>query len=72
MTRMSLPAPTPRTVRLRLRPFDDADAKDLFAMHSSAYVLRYWDAPPRATWHLPACWRTSGSCAKERCAKTAS
>jgi len=34
------------TDRLRLRPFDDADANDLFALHSSAYVLRYWDAPP--------------------------
>jgi RimJ/RimL family protein N-acetyltransferase len=43
---MSLPAPTLYTARLRLRPFDDADADDLFALHSSAYVLRYWDAPP--------------------------
>ncbi len=34
------------TARLRLRPFDDADANDLFALHSNAYVLRYWDAPP--------------------------
>ena len=41
-----LPAPTLHTARLRLRPFDDADADDLFALHSSAYVLRYWDAPP--------------------------
>jgi len=46
MRRMSLPTPTLHTVRLRLRPFDDADADDLFALHSSAYVLRYWDAPP--------------------------
>jgi len=46
MTRMSLPTPTLHTARLRLRPFDDADANDLFALHSSAYVLRYWDAPP--------------------------
>jgi len=43
---MSLPTPTLPTARLRLRPFDDADADALFALHSSAYVLRYWDAPP--------------------------
>jgi [ribosomal protein S5]-alanine N-acetyltransferase len=46
MTRMVLPTPTLQTARLRLRPFDDADANDLFALHSNAYVLRYWDAPP--------------------------
>jgi hypothetical protein len=46
MTRMALPAPALHTARLWLRPFDDADANDLFALHSSAYVLRYWDAPP--------------------------
>jgi RimJ/RimL family protein N-acetyltransferase len=46
MTRVSLPTPTLYTARLRLRPFDDADATDLFALHSSAHVLRYWDAPP--------------------------
>ena len=46
MARMSLPAPTLHTARLRLRPFNDADANALFALHSSAYVLRYWDAPP--------------------------
>jgi len=34
---MSLPVPTLHTVRLRLRPFDDADADDLFALHSSVY-----------------------------------
>jgi RimJ/RimL family protein N-acetyltransferase len=34
-------APTLRTARLRLRPFDDADADDLFALHSNACVLRY-------------------------------
>jgi hypothetical protein len=46
MTSMSLPTPTLHTARLRLRPFDDSDANDLLAMHSSAYVLRYSDAPP--------------------------
>src|ERR1700739_4346890 len=46
MTRMALPTPTLHTARLRLRPFDDADADDLFALHSNAHVLRYWDAPP--------------------------
>jgi [ribosomal protein S5]-alanine N-acetyltransferase len=43
---MPLPSPTLQTRRLRLRPFDDADAGDVFAMHSSAHVMRYWDAPP--------------------------
>lgn len=42
MTRMSLLTPTLHTARLRLRPFDDTDADDLFVLHSSAYVLRYW------------------------------
>ena len=46
MARMSLPTPTLHTARLRLRPFNDADANALFALHSSAHVLRYWDAPP--------------------------
>jgi [ribosomal protein S5]-alanine N-acetyltransferase len=46
MARMSLPTPGLHTARLRLRPFTDADADALFALHSSAYVLRYWDAPP--------------------------
>jgi RimJ/RimL family protein N-acetyltransferase len=46
MTRIWPPTPTLHTARLRLRPFDDADANDLFALHSNAYVLRYWDAPP--------------------------
>jgi RimJ/RimL family protein N-acetyltransferase len=47
MARMSLPAPVLDTARLRLRPFADADADAdaLFALHSNAYVLRYWDAP---------------------------
>jgi len=41
-----LPVPTLQTARLRLRPFVEADAADLFALQSNAYVLRYWDAPP--------------------------
>jgi ribosomal-protein-alanine N-acetyltransferase len=48
---MSLPTPTLQTDRLRLRPFADSDADALFALHSSASVLRYWDAPP---WTEPA------------------
>ena len=51
MARMSLPTPTLQTARLRLRPFMSADADVLFALHSSAHVLRYWDAPP---WSDPA------------------
>lgn len=51
MAGMSLPTPTLTTERLRLRPFADTDADDLFAMHSNAYVLRYWDSPP---WTEPA------------------
>ena len=46
----SLATPTLHTARLRLRPFDDADSDALFAMHSSAHVLRYWDSPP---WREP-------------------
>ena len=46
MALMSLPSPTLHTDRLLLRPFTDADADHLFALHSNAYVLRYWDAPP--------------------------
>lgn len=46
MTRTPLPTPTLHSDRLRLRPFADADADDLFALQSSAHVLRYWDAPP--------------------------
>ncbi|MEY9886568.1 ribosomal-protein-alanine N-acetyltransferase [Catenulispora sp. MAP12-49] len=48
---MSLPTPALSTDRLLLRPFEDADANDLFALHSNAYVLRYWDSPP---WTEPA------------------
>jgi RimJ/RimL family protein N-acetyltransferase len=56
----SLTTPSLHTARLRLRAFEDADANDLFALHSSAYVLRYWDAPPwsergRAEKFLTAC-----------------
>ena len=43
---MSLPTPTLNTARLRLRPFTASDADALFALHSNAHVLRYWDAPP--------------------------
>jgi RimJ/RimL family protein N-acetyltransferase len=43
---MHLPTPTLHTARLCLRPFTNADAEALFALHSNAYVLRYWDAPP--------------------------
>ncbi|MFE2876494.1 GNAT family N-acetyltransferase [Streptomyces roseus] len=50
---MALPLPTPelQTARLRLRPFTEADAAPLYALHSSAHVLRYWDSPP---WTEPA------------------
>lgn len=46
VTDMTLPTPTLRTARLRLRPFTDTDADDLFALQSNAYVLRYWDCAP--------------------------
>lgn len=42
---MILPTPTMETERLRLRPFTDADAEDLFALQSDTEVLRYWDSP---------------------------
>lgn len=51
MVRMTLPTPVLHTERLRLRPFTDADADSLFALHSSSHVLRYWDSPP---WTDPA------------------
>ncbi|MFI1828450.1 GNAT family N-acetyltransferase [Streptomyces sp. NPDC020412] len=41
-----LPTPVLSTARLRLRPFTDADADHLFALHSSAHLMRYWDSPP--------------------------
>ncbi len=43
---MLLPTPTIHTDRLRLRPFTDEDSDALFAVHSNAHVLRYWDSPP--------------------------
>ena len=48
---MSLPAPSLPTDRLVLRAFEDTDADALFALHSNAHVLRYWDSPP---WSEPA------------------
>lgn len=53
MTRpaQALPTPTLHTARLRLRPFTDDDADQLFTLQSDAEVLRYWDAPP---WTDPA------------------
>ena len=48
MASMSLTTPTLETERLRLRPVADADADALWAMHSDAHVLRYWDSPPWA------------------------
>ena len=43
-----------------MRPFTGADADALYALHSSAHVPRYWDAPPwsdraRAERFLTAC-----------------
>lgn len=60
MARMPLSTPTLHTGRLRLRPFGDSDADALFALHSNAHVLRYWDAPPwsehaRAETFIAAC-----------------
>lgn len=57
---VSLPTPTLTTDRLLLRPFGDGDADALFALHSNAFVLRYWDSPPwsersRAARFLAAC-----------------
>lgn len=46
MAVVPLSAPVLATARLRLRPFTDADADVLFALHSDARVLRYWDSPP--------------------------
>ncbi|MFB7652992.1 MULTISPECIES: GNAT family N-acetyltransferase [unclassified Streptomyces] len=43
---MTLAIPVLHTARLRLRPFSDADADSLFALHSSTHVMRYWDSAP--------------------------
>jgi [ribosomal protein S5]-alanine N-acetyltransferase len=43
---MSLPTPTLKTARLRLRPFANGDGASIFALQSNAHVLRYWDSPP--------------------------
>ncbi|HET8617142.1 MAG TPA: GNAT family N-acetyltransferase [Actinomycetales bacterium] len=43
---MVLSTPTLQTERLRLRPFGEADAGALFALHSDEHALRYWDSPP--------------------------
>ena len=48
---MALPAPTLTTERLVLRPFEDRDATDLFALQSDPLVVRYWDSP---AWTDPA------------------
>lgn len=71
MAGVHLPTPTLRTARLRLRPFVSADADALFALHSRAEVLRYWDAPPwservRAECFIAACraMETDGSGAR--------
>jgi RimJ/RimL family protein N-acetyltransferase len=60
--RAELPTPSLHTARLRLRAFEDADANDLFALQSSARILRYWDSPPwtersRAEAFITACRR---------------
>ena len=51
MTHVPLSTPTLHTARLRLRPFVGTDGNALFALHSDAHVLRYWDSPP---WKEPA------------------
>jgi RimJ/RimL family protein N-acetyltransferase len=61
---MSLPTPTLHTGRLTLRPFADGDADRLYALHSNAHVLRYWDSPPwseraRAERFIAACRQMS-------------
>lgn len=42
---MTLATPVLHTARLRLRPFTDADADHLYALHSNTRVMRYWDSP---------------------------
>lgn len=46
MAGMPLPTPLLHTASLRLRPVTDGDADALFALHSDARVLRFWDSPP--------------------------
>lgn len=53
-------APVLHTTRLRLRPFEAADADAIYALQSDARVLRYWDSPPwtersRADTFIAAC-----------------
>lgn len=48
---MPLPTPTLHTDRLTLRRFGDSDAEALWALHSDAHVLRFWDSAP---WTDPA------------------
>jgi len=64
MNDVALLAPTLRTARLVLRPFRAEDAESLFALHTNAVVLRYWDSPPwkgrdRAELFLAACEQMS-------------
>lgn len=51
MASVTLPTPALSTARLRLRPFTDDDADQLYVLHSSADVMRYWDSP---RWDDPA------------------
>jgi RimJ/RimL family protein N-acetyltransferase len=43
---MSLTTPTLRTDRLLLRPFEERDREDIYALQSDARVLEFWDSPP--------------------------
>ena len=45
---MPLTTPTLRTDRLLLRPFQDRDREDIYALQSDARVLEFWDSPPWA------------------------
>lgn len=40
-----LATPTLITERLRLRPFNEADAEPLFEAQSNTHAMRYWDSP---------------------------
>lgn len=60
VARVPLTVPTLSTARLQLRPFRDEDEDALYALHSDAHVLRFWDSPPwgdreRARRFLGAC-----------------